>query len=109
MNTKQLLRNYGRWNRQPVLAIQSHFTPKTIFRYLGTGKTLLQQTYDRFNQIMPDENILIVTNKEYLELVKQQLPRIPVNNILLEPYRRNTAPCIAFANYKILKKILMLA
>ncbi len=78
--------------------------PKQFLDILGTGKTLLQQTYERFKQIMPDENILIVTNKDYLNLVHEQLPKIPLNNILLEPYRRNTAPCIAFANYKILKQ-----
>jgi mannose-1-phosphate guanylyltransferase len=78
--------------------------PKQFLDILGTGKSLLQQTFDRFSKIIPAENILVVTNKEYLDLVKQQLPKIKEINILLEPYRRNTAPCIAFANYKISKQ-----
>ncbi len=76
--------------------------PKQFLDILGTGHTLLQQTFDRFNKIIPVENILIVTNKIYLDLVREQIPSIPVKNILLEPYRRNTAPCIAYANAKIL-------
>jgi mannose-1-phosphate guanylyltransferase len=78
--------------------------PKQFLDILGTGKTLLQQTYDRFSKIMPPENILVVTNKIYADIVKEQIPEIPEQNILLEPFRRNTAPCIAFANYKILKQ-----
>lgn len=78
--------------------------PKQFLDILGTGRTLLQQTYDRFIQIMPAENILIVTNKIYDHLVREQLPDLPVENILLEPYRRNTAPCIAYANAKIKSK-----
>jgi len=78
--------------------------PKQFLDILGIGKTLLQQTFDRFSQIMPAENIYIVTNRIYADLVKEQIPAIPVNNILLEPYRRNTAPCIAYANFKISKR-----
>jgi mannose-1-phosphate guanylyltransferase len=78
--------------------------PKQFLDILGVGKTLLQQTVERFSKIMPPENILIVTNKIYAELVKEQVPSIPEQNILLEPHRRNTAPCIAYANYKILKQ-----
>ena len=75
--------------------------PKQFLDILGTGRTMIQETFDRFNQIIPAENILVVTSKEYEEIVKEQLPEIPANNILLEPGRRNTAPCIAYANYKI--------
>jgi mannose-1-phosphate guanylyltransferase len=75
--------------------------PKQFLDILGIGRTLLQQTYDRFSKIIPSENIYIVTNSTYLDLVKEQTPEVPENNILLEPYRRNTAPCIAYANYKI--------
>jgi len=75
--------------------------PKQFLDILGTGKTLLQQTYMRFVSICPDENIYIVTNKNYKELVEEQLPQIKSANILLEPLRRNTAPCIAYANYRI--------
>lgn len=76
--------------------------PKQFLDILGVGETLLQQTFNRFNKVIPAENILIVTNKMYEDLVKEQLPKVKHQNILLEPYRRNTAPCIAYANYKIL-------
>ena len=75
--------------------------PKQFLDILGTGRTLLQQTYDRFKKIMPEENILIVTNKGYKSLVYEQLPGISENQVLLEPSRRNTAPCIAYALSKI--------
>lgn len=75
--------------------------PKQFLDILGIGKTLLQQTYDRFKKICPQENILIVTSKIYKDLIKVQLPDIQEQNILLEPVRRNTAPCIAYANHKI--------
>jgi len=76
--------------------------PKQFLDILGVGKTLLQQTFDRFKQVCPVENILVVTSTIYKNLVIEQLPEISRNNILLEPVRRNTAPCIAFANHKIL-------
>ena len=75
--------------------------PKQFIDILGTGETLVQQTFKRFTRICPPENIFIVTNKIYKELVQEQIPEIPENNIVLEPAMRNTAPCIAFANYKI--------
>jgi len=75
--------------------------PKQFLDILGTGQTLLELTYDRFRKIIPKENILIVTNKDYGPLVSEQLPKLPESNILLEPARRNTAPCIAYASYKI--------
>jgi mannose-1-phosphate guanylyltransferase len=75
--------------------------PKQFIDILGTGETLIQQTFNRFKKICPPENIFIVTNEIYNDLVKEQLPELPVNNILLEPAMRNTAPCIAYANYKI--------
>ncbi len=75
--------------------------PKQFLDILGTGRTLLQMTFDRFNKICPSENILIVTNSIYKEIINEQLPEILNKNILLEPVRRNTAPCIAYANYKI--------
>lgn len=76
--------------------------PKQFLDILGTGRTLLQMTFDRFNQICPTENIYIVTSSDYNEIVKEQLPELNQSQILLEPVRRNTAPCIAYANYKIL-------
>ena len=75
--------------------------PKQFHDVLGTGKSLLQQTAERFEGICPVENIYIVTSSEYKDLVKQQLPYLTDDQILLEPHRRNTAPCIAYASYKI--------
>ncbi|MBW3467319.1 mannose-1-phosphate guanylyltransferase [Arthrospiribacter ruber] len=77
--------------------------PKQFLDILGTGRTLLQMTFDRFSQIAPAEMFYVVTNKHYLTLVKEQLPDIPENQILTEPLRRNTATCVAYANYKISK------
>jgi len=76
--------------------------PKQFLDILGIGKSLLQQTFDRFKKICPVENILVVTSSIYKDIVKEQLPEIIEKNILLEPSRRNTAPCIAYANHKIL-------
>jgi mannose-1-phosphate guanylyltransferase len=78
--------------------------PKQFHDVLGTGRTLLQQTADRFDTICPPENIYVVTSAEYRELVKEQLPQLSYDQILLEPIRRNTAPCIAYASYKIAQK-----
>jgi mannose-1-phosphate guanylyltransferase len=75
--------------------------PKQFLDILGTGKTLLQQTHERFLRIIPKENIFIVTHKSYFSLVKEQIPGITDNQILLEPTRRNTAPCVAYACSKI--------
>ena len=75
--------------------------PKQFHDVLGTGKSLLQQTASRFDGVCPPENIYIVTSTEYYGLVKEQLPFLNDNQILLEPNRRNTAPCIAYACYKI--------
>lgn len=76
-------------------------TPKQFLDILGEGKTLIQKTFDRFAKICPKENIYIVTSKNYKEITQKQLPDIQENQIILEPYRRNTAPCIAYANHKI--------
>ncbi|MDO9510693.1 MAG: mannose-1-phosphate guanylyltransferase [Bacteroidales bacterium] len=75
--------------------------PKQFIDILGTGETLIQQTYQRFLRICPPENIYVVTNARYADLVKEQLPDMAENQILLEPAGRNTAPCIAYAVYKI--------
>ncbi len=75
--------------------------PKQFHDVLGTGQTLLQQTFERFLAICPPENIYIVTNAQYQDLVLEQLPEIKPDQVLLEPSRRNTAPCIAYANHKI--------
>jgi len=78
--------------------------PKQFLDILGTGRTLLQMTFDRFKSICPVENIYIVTSLRYKETILEQLPEIGQDQILLEPVRRNTAPCIAYANYKIFKR-----
>lgn len=75
--------------------------PKQFHDVLGTGQTLLQQTFERFLPICPAANIYIVTNAQYKDLVLEQLPEIKAEQVLLEPSRRNTAPCIAYANHKI--------
>ena len=75
--------------------------PKQFIDVLGTGKTLIQMTFDRFLKICPPENILVVTNAIYKDLVLEQLPQMKENQVLCEPSRRNTAPCVAYANYKI--------
>ncbi|MFA5245876.1 MAG: mannose-1-phosphate guanylyltransferase [Pedobacter sp.] len=77
--------------------------PKQFIDILGTGKTLIQQTYDRFLKIVPRENIFILTNDNYIHLVKAQLPDIDDAQILGEPIMRNTAPCIAYGSHKIRK------
>ncbi len=75
--------------------------PKQFHDILGRGKTLIQETFDRFAAMVPSENIYIVTNDRYLDLVQEQLPGISRDQILLEPVGRNTAPCVAYACYKI--------
>lgn len=79
---------------------RSHL-PKQFIDFFGTGRSLLQMTFDRISPLVEPDNIIIVTNKEYEPLVKQQLPQLSAGNILLEPARRNTAPCIAWASWHI--------
>ena len=79
-------------------------TPKQFLDILGTGSTLIQQTYERFTPICPAENFLVVTSIEYKEIVLEQLPDLKAEQVLTEPYRRNTAPCIAYANAWIKKR-----
>jgi mannose-1-phosphate guanylyltransferase len=78
--------------------------PKQFLDILGTGKTLIQATYDRFTAICPKENIIVVTSQEHAELTKEQLPDLTAEQILAEPMRKNTAPCIAYAAWKIKSK-----
>ena len=75
--------------------------PKQFLDILHTGKTLIQATYDRFASFIPAENIFVVTSNEYVNIVKTQLPGIPLQNILGEPSRKNTAPCIAYISFKL--------
>lgn len=78
--------------------------PKQFIDVLGTGESLLQTTYRRFERLCPKENIYIVTNKQYRDIVFEQLDGIDGECVLLEPIRRNTAPCVAYANFKIRRK-----
>ncbi len=78
--------------------------PKQFIDVLGTGRTLLQLTLDRFEGIVNPDNVWIVTNAKYADIVHEQLPDVPRTNILCEPCRRNTAPCIAYVSWRIKKK-----
>ena len=75
--------------------------PKQFIDFFGTGRSLLQMAFDRMEGIVPVENILLITNESYGSLIREQLPDIKENQILLEPVRRNTAPCIAWAAHHI--------
>ncbi|HOA37513.1 MAG TPA: mannose-1-phosphate guanylyltransferase [Flavihumibacter sp.] len=78
--------------------------PKQFLDILNTGKTLIQWTFERYADFIPKENIYVVTSEEYADIVKEQLPGLPVENILGEPSRKNTAPCIAYISFKLLQK-----
>ncbi len=78
--------------------------PKQFLDILGTGKTLIQQTFERYSKLVPKENIYVVTAQEYVSIVKKQLPDFPEENILAEPSRKSTAPCIAYIAFKLLNK-----
>jgi mannose-1-phosphate guanylyltransferase len=75
--------------------------PKQFLDILGTGRTLIQQTFDRFTKLVPVENIFVVTANEYLGVTREQLPQLPKENVLGEPFRKNTAPCIAYISFKL--------
>jgi Mannose-1-phosphate guanylyltransferase len=78
--------------------------PKQFLATDSRGKSFVRLTYERFASFIPKENILVVTLSKYADLVREQIPDIAEKNILLEPYSRNTAPCIAYSTYKILKR-----
>lgn len=78
--------------------------PKQFLDILNTGKTLIQWTYDRYADFIPRENIFVVTSEEYAGIVKEQLPQLPTENILGEPSRKNTAPCIAYISFKLMQR-----
>src|SRR5688572_23857325 len=78
--------------------------PKQFLDILNSGETLIQQTFTRYNKLVPAENIFIITSREYVETVKKQLPELPPENILAEPSRKNTAPCIAYIAFKLYQK-----
>lgn len=91
--------------------IGSRFWPKSRSKYpkqfldiLGTGQTLIQSTFNRYKKIVPTENIFVITSHEYVDIVKKQLPEMADENIVPEPFRKNTAPCIAYIAFKIQQK-----
>lgn len=75
--------------------------PKQFIDILNTGRTLIQSTYDRFAKFIPADNIYVVTSEQYKDIVAKQLPELPEGNILCEPSRKNTAPCVAYISYKL--------
>ena len=81
--------------------VSNQHCPKQFSDILHTGKSFIRQTYERIAQIFPNHRIFIVTGEEYEEITRKQIPEIPNENILKEPYVRNTATCIAYAAYKI--------
>lgn len=83
--------------------ISSEELPKQFLDILGCGRTLIQLNLERFNGLIPKENVWVVTAEKYREIVMEQLPEIPSGNILCEPCRRNTAPCICYVSWKIKK------
>ncbi|MEG0499321.1 MAG: sugar phosphate nucleotidyltransferase, partial [Alistipes sp.] len=78
--------------------------PKQFLDILGTGKSFIRHTYERFATIVPAENFLVVTNRRYKELVLEHLPELKPEQVLCEPVGRNTAPCVAYAAYTLLKR-----
>ncbi len=75
--------------------------PKQFLDILNTGKTLIQSTFERYAAFIPPENIFVITSDEYFSIVKEQLPGIKPENILTEPSRKNTAPCVAYISFKL--------
>lgn len=84
--------------------VSSEATPKQFLDILGCGRTLIQLTFDRFKHIVSSENVWVVTSQDYAPIVRAQLPSVPEENILCEPCRRNTAPCICYVSWKIKKR-----
>lgn len=78
--------------------------PKQFLDILNTGKTLIQWTFERYAAFIPKENIFVVTSEEYSSIVAEQLPEIPLENIVAEPSRKNTAPCVAYISFKLFQK-----
>lgn len=77
--------------------------PKQFLDILNTGKSLIQWTYDRYADFIPAENIFVVTTEQYVDITKEHLPNLKPENILAEPSRKNTAPCIAYISFKLMQ------
>ncbi len=84
--------------------VSRYSLPKQFMDFFGTGRTLIQQTFDRYKKIIPIENIFVTTNESYKQLVHEQLPELDESQIILEPSHRNTAPSIALASYHIAQR-----
>lgn len=78
--------------------------PKQFLDILGIGRTLIQQSYDRYSKVVPPSNVYVVTSHEYVDIVRAQLPELPASNILAEPSRKNTAACIAYIAFHLQAK-----
>lgn len=78
--------------------------PKQFLDILGTGRSLIQMTFDRLRHLVPSDHIVVVTQERYRDLVQEHLPELPAGNILCEPFMRNTAPCVAYANHWVAAK-----
>ncbi len=78
--------------------------PKQFLNVMDTTKSFIQVTFDRYKKIVPEENIIVITNKKYADLVREHLPNLDEKNLLLEPYSRNTATCITYSTYTLLKR-----
>lgn len=78
--------------------------PKQFLDILGMGRTLIQQSYDRYSKVVPPANVYVVTSHEYVDIVRAQLPELPASNILAEPSRKNTAACIAYIAFHLQAK-----
>lgn len=78
--------------------------PKQFLKFASVGESFLRLSYDRAKSILPEENIIVVSLYQYRDLVLQEIPELKDENLFLEPYNRNTAPCIAYATYKLLKR-----
>ena len=102
MNTHVVIMAGGVGSRLWPLSIPE--TPKQFIDVLGVGKTLIQLTTERFAPVCRPDHFWVVTGEKYVDLVKEQLPSIPADQILAEPEGRNTAPCIAYASWKIQQK-----
>ena len=70
----------------------------------GTGKSLVRMAYDRCTGVVPAENIIVITLAKFKDIIKEQIPELPEENLLLEPYARRTAPCVAYSTYHLLKR-----
>ena len=101
-NTCVIILAGGSGKRLWPASFSSH--PKQFLDLLGTGETLLQSTYYRFEKICPSENILVVTNQRYEELIREQLPQLEENQLAIEPQQKNTATCVLYAVNKLAEK-----